>query len=127
MKNSISIARIVGPTLIVMVSSELEFWNPTLYDAQITPLVYLSGVLMFVAGLSIVNKHNIWCWKWETLVTFIGYFAILLGLLRMFFPQTYSKNFKNDSTALYIEIILIIIGLFLTYKGYSSNKIKEKQ
>jgi hypothetical protein len=127
MQNSISIARIVGPTLIVMVSSELEFWNPTLYETQITPLVYLSGVLMFVAGLSIVNKHNIWRWKWETLVTIIGYFAVLLGLLRMFFPQTYSRNFKNDSTTLYVEIILIIIGIFLTYKGYSSNKMEEKQ
>jgi len=31
-----------------------------LYDAQIPPVVYLSGVLMFVAGLAIVRVHNRW-------------------------------------------------------------------
>ncbi len=59
MEKSKSIAGLVGPTLIAMVLSELSVWNPSLYDEQIVPLVYLSGVLLFIAGLSIVHKHNI--------------------------------------------------------------------
>lgn len=39
MGKSKSIAKIVGPTLIVMVFSEMRFWNPTLYDTQIVPLI----------------------------------------------------------------------------------------
>ena len=35
MEKSKSIAGIVGPTLIVMVLSELKIWNPTLYETQI--------------------------------------------------------------------------------------------
>ena len=60
MEKSKSIAGIVGPTLIVMVLSELKIWNPTLYETQIAPIVYLSGVLLFIAGISIVRSHNLW-------------------------------------------------------------------
>jgi hypothetical protein len=122
MDKSKSIAAIVGPTLIVMVLSELKLWNPTLYETQVVPLVYLSGVLIFIAGLTIVRKHNIWVWKWQTSITFIGWFGILLGLLRMFFPQMYKAQFKNDNSALVVELLLIFIGIFLTFKAYSPTK-----
>jgi hypothetical protein len=117
MEKSKSIAAIVGPTSVVMVLSELKLWNPTLYDTQIVPLVYLSGVLLFIAGLAIVHKHNIWVWGWQTTITVIGWVGILLGLLRMFFPQTYKAQFKNDNAALVVELLLIFTGLFLTIKA----------
>lgn len=101
-----------------MVLSELKLWNATLYDTQIVPLVYLSGVLMFVAGLSIVRKHNIWIWGWQTLITIIGWLGLLLGVLRMFLPQMYTAKFKNDQSAFVVELILIFIGIFLTIKAY---------
>ncbi len=53
MDKSKSIAAIVGPTLIVMVIAELKLWNPTLYETQVVPLVYLSAVLLFIAGLKL--------------------------------------------------------------------------
>jgi len=34
-----------------MTASEFPLVQPHLYDAQIPPVVYLSGTLMFVAGL----------------------------------------------------------------------------
>ena len=122
MDQSRSIAAIVGPTLIVMVFSELKLWNPTLYETQVVPLVYLSGVLIFIAGLTIVRKHNIWVWNWHALVTLIGWFGILFGLLRMFFPQMYMSQFKNDNSVLVVELLLILIGVFLTFKAYSPTK-----
>lgn len=125
MNKSKSIARIVGPSLIVMVTSELKVWNPTLYDEQIIPLIYLSGVLMFIAGLSIIHKHNFWVRGWQTIITIIGWFGLLLGTLRMFLPQMYNSNFENDNSALVVEIILILIGVFLTYKAYFTLKKDE--
>lgn len=122
MEKSKSIAGIVGPTLIAMVLSELRFWNPTLYDTQIVPLVYISGVLLFVAGISIVRSHNFWILGWQTSVTIIGWLAILLGLARMFFPHKYLAHFKNDNFALILELFLIILGLFLTFKAYSPKQ-----
>jgi hypothetical protein len=54
------IAGLLGPTPIVMIVSEFPLVQPRLYDAQIPPVVYLSGVLMFIAGLAIVRAHNRW-------------------------------------------------------------------
>lgn len=122
MEKSKSIAGIVGPTLIVMVLSELKLWNPTLYDTQIVPLVYFSGVLLFVAGIAIVRSHNIWTWSWHLIITIIGCFSILLGCVRMFFPQLYLVKLKNDNYILSVELLLISAGIFLTFKAYTPEK-----
>jgi hypothetical protein len=45
--------------MVVMLVAEFPLVQPHLYDAQIPPVVYLSGVLMFIAGLAIVRAHNV--------------------------------------------------------------------
>ena len=122
MDKSKSIAKIVGPTLTVMVFSEMRIWNPTLYDTQIVPVIYLNGILLFVAGLSIVKNHNIWTFGWKTILTIVGYAGIILGLLRMFFPQVQQEKFENNNSILVVEIILILVGIFLTVKAYYPTK-----
>ena len=73
MPNSKQIAGLVGPTIVAMIVSELPLVQPHLYDAQIPPVVYLSGVLMFAAGLAIVRAHNHWARDWTVLVTLSGW------------------------------------------------------
>lgn len=126
MHKSISLAGIIGPTLIVMVVSELKLWNPTLYDKQIVPLIYLSGVLLFVAGLAIVRSHNIWVLHWPVVITLLGWLGIALGVLRMFFPQAYQSNFSNDISDMVVEIVLISVGAFLSFKAYWPQTRWEK-
>lgn len=118
MEKSNSIAKIVGPTLIVMVFSEMRFWNPTLYDTQIIPLIYLNGLVLFVAGLAIINSHNIWVYGWQSLVTIIGYALTIIGAIRMLFPEIQKAEFKNNYIVIIVEILLIILGIFLTIKSY---------
>ncbi len=120
-----AIAKIVGPTLILMILSEMRIWNPTLYDAQIVPLIYLNGVLFFVAGLAIITNHNIWTFGWQTILTIIGYFVTLLGVFRMFFPQVQQVSFENNNAIMVVEIILILVGIFLTIKAYSPTKTEN--
>lgn len=55
------IAGLLGPTMIVMIVSEFPLVQPRLYDMQIPPVVYLSGALMFVAGLAIVRAQPLAC------------------------------------------------------------------
>ncbi|RHX86243.1 hypothetical protein [Leptospira stimsonii] len=116
--NSRKISAIVGPVLIVMVTAELRLWNPTLYIEQITPLVYLSGILIFTAGLAIVRSHNVWVLQWPVLLTFVGWAGILMGLTRIFFPQSYKAQFRNDNLVLVVEMILILTGIILTVQAY---------
>lgn len=48
MPNSKRIAGLLGPTMVAVLVSEFPLVQPHLYDAQTPPVVYLSGVLMFV-------------------------------------------------------------------------------
>lgn len=116
--NSKKIACILGPVLIVMVTSELRFWNPSLYNDQIAPLVYLSGILIFTASLAILRSHNLWTLHWPVLITLVAWAGLLLGLVRIFFPQRYKVQFENDDMILSVEILLILIGSILTFCGY---------
>src|SRR6266542_569988 len=119
--NSKQIAALVGPTIVAMVVSEFPLVQPHLYDAQIPPVVYLSGVLMFVGGLAIVRAHNHWTRDWTVLVTLSGWVFLILGLFRMFAAGLYLRGSANTSLAVFmvLEGILLLIGLILSFKAYS--------
>lgn len=114
------IASLLGPTMIVMIVSEFPLVQPRLYDAQIPPVVYLSGALMFVAGLAIVRAHNRWRADWTILVTLTGWFALALGLVRMFAASAYQQRAAMIKPTMFVgvESVLLVCGLAMTYKAY---------
>ena len=114
MTTSRRIARLVGPTLIVLTVSEtinLDIWKKK--NATVT---YLNGLLLFVAGLAIVQAHNRWIRSWPVVITLVGWLAMALGLFRMFVPKA-QQGGENVPT--YVVIATIhAIGIFLTIKAY---------
>ena len=118
--NSKRIAALVGPTIVVMVVSEFPLVQPHLYDAQIPPVVYLTGVLMFVGGLAIVRAHNHWVRNWTVLVTLTGWFFLALGLFRMFAAGLYQRGSAQTSVTVFIvlEGALLVLGLIMTFQAY---------
>ena len=123
MVNSKRIAGLLGPTIVVMVASEFPLVQPHLYDAQIPPVVYLSGALMFVAGLAIVQTHNVWRRDWTVLVTLSGWFFLFLGLFRMFAAGFYQRSSASASSMFFmiLEGFLFVVGLIMTFKAYSRS------
>jgi hypothetical protein len=121
--NSKRIAGIVGPTLVAMIISEFPLVQPHLYDDQIPPVVYLSGVLMFVGGLAIIRAHDHWARDWTVLVTLSGWFGLVLGLFRMFAAGAYQRKSASTSTTVFmvVEAFLLTIGLIMTFKAYSRD------
>ena len=120
MTNSKRLAGLIGPTIIVLTISEAltsEIWL-TVTATQ----TYLAGTLWFIAGLSIIRTHNIWKFDWPVLVTMIGWFAFLGGLARMFFPQTTQDGEKNNLIVLVFQIVLLVIGIILTFVAYIRKK-----
>ena len=124
MHNSKQIAGLLGPTLVAMIASEFPLVQPHLYDAQIPPVVYLSGVLMFVGGLAVVRAHNHWARDWTALVTLSGWTFLVLGLVRMFAAEQYRSGSASTSptTWMLLEGILLVVGLILTFKAYRRDK-----
>jgi hypothetical protein len=103
-----------------MLVSEVPLVQPHLYDSQIPPVVYLSGVLMFVAGLAVVRVHNLWVRNWAVLLTLTGWFFLMLGLVRMFAASQYHQAATGTSSTVFmvLEIGLLVVALILTYQGY---------
>ncbi|HEY8035620.1 MAG TPA: hypothetical protein VIF37_08530 [Methylobacter sp.] len=118
MENSKRIAGLIGPSLIAITISEAL--NVHIWAANIAPVIHLNGALLFVAGLSIVRAHNHWIRGWPVIVTLVGWFAILAGLLRMFAPELYLQSVQNTSAMMLIASIMIVcaIGIYLTFKAY---------
>lgn len=123
MPNSKRLAGLVGPTLVAMLVSEFPLVQPHLYDAQIPPVVYLSGVLMFVAGLAVVRAHNHWARDWTVLVTLSGWFFLVLGLFRMFAAGPYQRGSVKTGPTVFmvLEGVLLVGALIMTFKAYSRD------
>lgn len=123
MNASKKIGGLVGPTIIAMIASEFPLVQPHLYDTQIPPVVYMSGILMFVGGLAIVRAHNHWVCDWTLLLTISGWFFLVLGLFRMFAASAYLQGSTNTSAMVFmiVEVVLLIIGIIITLKSYSRS------
>ena len=101
MANSRHIAGLAGPTLMVMTTSEavnLDIW------AGVSPtLVYLNGLMLFVAGLAIVRTHNVWG-----------------GLVRMFAPRAPQLAASYSTYA--VIFLLFLLGAVLTLQAVRKPK-----
>src|SRR5580700_10762084 len=124
-KTSKTIAGLIGPTLIAMAASVA---NPRLSAVLIEQgsrdpvLIYVTGILMFVAGLAIVRAHNRWIAAWPMLVTVLGWLALIGGLCRVLFPiqlgEAAAKVGQHSGVTLGAAVVLFVAGAFLSFQGY---------
>ena len=120
MTNSKQIGALLGPTMVVMLVAEFPLVQPHLYDDQIPSVIYLSGVLMFVAGLAIVRVHNVWARDWTVLITLSGWSILVLGLVRIFAASQYHQAAQAASsmTLMALEGFLLAVALVITFMAY---------
>ena len=123
MDSSKKLARLLGPSMVVVVTAELPLVNPGLYEHQTASGVYGSGMLMFIGGLAIVLAHNIWKRDWRVLNTLMGWLMLFLGLVRLFTASSYAHAAGSVLSGFYtvIELVLITIGFILSYFGYRKD------
>jgi hypothetical protein len=124
MANSKMIAALVGPSLIAGALSifiNLGVW-PEIVDeaAQDPALLWVSGWPVFVAGLAIVYFHNQWKGGWPTLVTALGWLAVIGGLARILFPWKVA-GIGLAVTAAHTAGVLPIIGTARDRKAHARN------
>ena len=126
MPNSKLIAALIGPTLVAVALAmlfNLSFVPALARQVSEAPaLNFLSGLLLFVAGLAIVRAHNIWQAGWEVLVTVCGWLALIGGLSRLLFPFQFAGFVSglSESTRAVIAILLVLmaLGFVLSIKGW---------
>jgi uncharacterized membrane protein YhaH (DUF805 family) len=120
MANSKQIAGLVGPSLIAV--SITESLNLDIFANASAHLVYLNGVLLFVAGVSIVRAHNQWTPGWPLLVTLMGWLFLLGELVRMTAPVSSQQTAHSPTVVLALTSVLLVIGIILTLKAYGREE-----
>ena len=77
MDRSMFLARLLGPTFVAIALGmliNLGMYESMIAEALHTGIVfYLSGLLSLLAGLAIVNLHNMWCADWRVIFTRLAY------------------------------------------------------
>src|SRR5258708_12678839 len=90
MKTSKTIAGLIGPTLVAIAASMLlnigSFPELAEQVSRDPALIFVSGILLFVAGLAIVRVHNRWTNRWPVLVTVLASLAVFSGPPQILFP-----------------------------------------
>ena len=126
METTILIARLVGPLIAVVGLTTLI--NPKVLDQvgreflASRALIFIGGVLALVAGLAIVNTHNVWTAGWPVIITVVGWLAVVGGVIRMAFPtltRTLGEALLGKPATLrVIGAIQAALGLYLMAVGY---------
>ncbi|MBM3547743.1 MAG: hypothetical protein FJX54_12390 [Alphaproteobacteria bacterium] len=123
------IASLMGPTLLAIgVSLLVNARHLPEMARQIgndPGLIFVSGVLLLVAGLAIVRVHNIWSGGWPVVVTVMGWLAVVGGVLRMVLPF-WAAGIAAGLGESGMPIVLgalgpLLVGGFLTYKAFSRD------
>ena len=126
MPKSLMIARLVGPVLcaigIGMLVNQSSYREMAAQFVGGLPFIYFSGILGLVAGLYILNVHNLWTRDWRSAVTAVGWFLTCVGAFRIIAPQFSSfvagAIVANSGFFIGAGIVLMALGGFITFKGY---------
>lgn len=125
METSIFFAKLIGFYLIIVLTALLinypRYKHILIKTAKPSATAFF-GMFSLLFGLAIVLLHNIWVWDWRVLITLIGWFSILRGVVRLFFPDWSKKMVvkfaKNKTYMVVMSTVFIAIGIFLLFCGY---------
>ncbi len=126
MSTSTYIARLIGPLFLIMgLGMVVEGDTVRALSQEFLSnlsLIYLAGMLALVAGLAIVNAHNLWVADWRVLITLLGWLSIAGGIFRLLFPgkvQALGTGLVASPAAMIMGgIIVLTIGAILSFVGY---------
>jgi hypothetical protein len=126
MANSKMIAGLIGPFMLVLGLTVLLNVNllPDIVAGFVRDpaMVILVGFAVFLPGLAIVRFHNHWKGGWRVLVTIVGWFYLVIGLIRILFPaqisQIATQAIQIPGLLPSLALIFLAVGGFLTFQAY---------
>lgn len=81
----------------------------------------VAASINIIIGLLVVLTHEVWM-GWPIIITFIGWLSLLKAFLRVFKPAWGSfimKSLVDGQRAYATGFIVLLVGVFLTYVGFS--------
>jgi len=130
MTKSKMIARLMGPVLLatgigiaLSMGTEANAYGAMLKEVIASKaLINITGILLLIAGLAIVNTHNVWEPDWRVIITVVGWLAIIRGLASILFPtavQNLGDHMITSPTGMILGAAITVgLGAVLTFMGY---------
>jgi uncharacterized membrane protein len=85
--------------------------------------LFFWGFVTFIIGIAMVLAHNVWVKDWQVIITIFGWASLLKGLYILFLPKLtvlWIKKIENQQWLPITLVVVIFIGLTLTYLGFTS-------
>jgi hypothetical protein len=126
METSIWIAKLLGPVLLVAAITMMvspRYINEMASEfLKSRALIFFSGVLAMIAGLAIVNTHNVWMADWPVVITVFGWAMVIGGAVRMAAPNVVQaiggRMLGNPTLTRVFGPLWAVVSVYLTYEGY---------
>ncbi len=121
---TIVLLKILGPVFFLMAFA--VFFRPLLMQKIIFDFLdedeelFQWGCIGFVAGIVIVQFHNIWSGLPEVIISLTGWLMIAEGILFILFPSVAKRFIKLFSPSLLIVdgILALAIGTYFCWIGF---------
>lgn len=111
---------LLGLAMVVHQARFKKTVTDTLGNASVNSL---SGMVALGLGLLIVVSHNIWVSDWAVVVTLFGWVLLIQGVVRLFWPEVFSKMMKDmiaGSGYTILSWVWLIVGIYLIWAGFMS-------
>ena len=126
MATSILIAKLIGPVVLVaaiaMLANTKDLQEMARGFMEDRPLIYISGILAMLAGLAIVNNHNVWVANWPVIITIFGWASLIGGVIRIALPSVVRSvggaMLERPAVIRVAGGFWMLIGVWLSYVGY---------
>jgi hypothetical protein len=130
MNTSRSLARLMGPILLVigigmafgLMMEGAGYSNVLKEFIANRALIFLTGVLALLAGVAILNVHNVWVPDWRVIVTVLGWLLVLRGIMLLVFPltvQVFGDRVATSEAGVTAGAALtFVLGAILCVMGY---------
>jgi len=123
MATPVGLASIFGPILVI-----IGVWN-LLYQENVkkmsesfkkTPsLMYIGGLINLIIGLTIINISPQWELHLTVLVTILGWFCFIRGLVIFFLPNLLLKMTRaQTNTFVFFGLLSVVWGLALCWLAF---------
>jgi hypothetical protein len=137
MSTSRYIARLMGPVLLVIgigmimgMLSEGDAFSSLLKELiGSRAIIYTTGVLALLAGVAVVNAHNLWVPDWRVIVTVLGWLLVVRGAMNLVFPLTVQtlgdRMIASHAGVLAGAAVTIVLGAILCIMGYEDLWVEK--
>ena len=120
MTSSIYLAFLFGSYAFVvalaMIINQRRFVTMMIALIESPALVFLTGVLVLMGGVSVIYFHNIWTLDWRGILTCLGWVAAIEGILMIIVPERligFAKMILYKSKVIFVlAITYLAIGAY---------------